>query len=293
MFTLDELVCEYLSGRSRRAEITMVTVRQYRSALGGLAQVHGRRPIAQYGPGTIRRWLEAIAWQKASSRAAKWTAVLGFNRWLIATGRIHSDPCAGMDAPRRPRTEPRALDEDAVGALLAAAPDARARLIIWLEVGLGLRRIEVHRLRIEDWSRRDRVLRVTGKGSHERLVPMISAAAHAVEEYLAEWPATVGPLVRSTTDSSRPLSLSALSHYMARWMYDAGIKMAPRDGVNGHALRHTAASDVLDRCNDLRVVQEMLGHSSLAVTTVYLRRASIAQMREAMEGRTYLTGEAA
>lgn len=57
--------------------------------------------------------------------------------------------------------------------------------------------------------------------------------------------------------------------------------------MSAHALRHTAASDVLDRSNDLRIVQEMLGHRNLATTSIYLRRASLTQMREAMEGRTY------
>jgi site-specific recombinase XerC len=73
-------------------------------------------------------------------------------------------------------------------------------------------------------------------------------------------------------------------------MYSASIKTMARDGVGPHALRHTAASDVLDRCNNVRTVQEMLGHSSLATTQIYLRRASLGQLREAMEGRDYLAG---
>ena len=70
-------------------------------------------------------------------------------------------------------------------------------------------------------------------------------------------------------------------------MSDAGIKHRRRDGVSAHALRHTAASDVLDECGDLRVVQAMIGHIHLATTAVYLRRADLAQMREAMAGRDY------
>lgn len=118
---------------------------------------------------------------------------------------------------------------------------------------------------------------------------MIRHAAQALEAYLAEWPATVGPMIRSTTPPFPALSLSALSHYMATWMYEAGIKHAPRDGVSGHALRHTAASDVLDNCQDLRVVQELLGHRSLQTSAVYLRRARIDTIRQAMEDRTYGT----
>lgn len=288
--SLAAVVHEYLIGRQRRGEIALTTIAQYRSALGQLVVAHGARPLDRFGPGTIDRWLTLTAGMKPSTRASKWTAVIGFTAWAHEHGHITSDPCKGRKAPKRPRTEPRALEAHAIGALLAVAPDARARAIIWLEVGLGLRRIEVHRLRVEDWLRRDQLVRVTGKGSHERTVPVVTSAAQALTAYLAEHPATVGPMIRSYTDDSRSLSLSALSHYMARWMYAAGIKHAPRDGVNGHALRHTAASDVLDQCGELRVVQEMLGHANLATTAVYLRRAGTARMREAMEGRVYGTG---
>lgn len=274
-------------GRLRRGELVLQTVRQWRSVLGGLVVCHGDRPVERFGIGTIERWREATAHHKPSTRASDWTAVTNFTKWLHQQGHIRTDPCVGLKAPRRPRTEPRALETGAVAALLRVAPDARARAIIWLEVGLGLRRIEVHRARIEDWLRRDELLRVTGKGGHERTVPVVAGARRALLAYLAEWPATVGPLIRSTTNPSNPLSLSALSHYMATWMYAAGIKHAPLDGVNGHALRHTAASDVLDNCGDLRVVQEMLGHQNLATTAVYLRRSRIGVMREAMEGRRY------
>jgi integrase/recombinase XerC len=285
--TLHPYAVEYVMGRKRRGEIATSTVVQHRSVLHRLADVHGDRPVDRFGSATIRRWQESVAHLKPSTRASAWTAIVGFTRWMQAEGVIAKDPCVGVKAPRRPRGEPRALESGSVARLLEVAPDARARAIIWLEVGLGLRRIEVHRLQVEDWLRRDQLMRVTGKGSHERTVPVVSGAARALDDYLAEWPATVGPMIRSTTNPSNPLSLSALSHYMAEWMYAAGIKNAPRDGVNGHALRHTAASDVLDECGDLRVVQEMLGHRSLATSSIYLRRADIRRMRDAMENRDY------
>lgn len=287
MGTLHPYAAEYVGGRMRRGEITTSTVVQHRSVLHRLADVHGERPAGRFGPSTIRRWQEATAHLKPSTRASAWSAIVGFSRWLHLEGVIAKDPCVGIRAPRRPRGEPRPLETGSVAKLLAVAPDTRARAIIWLEVGLGLRRIEVHRLKVEDWLRRDQLMRVTGKGSHERTVPVISGAAKALDAYLSEWPATSGPMIRSTTNLSRSLSTSALSHYMATWMYAAGIKRAPRDGVNGHALRHTAASDVLDASGDLRVVQEMLGHRDLATSSVYLRRADIAKMRSAMEGRAY------
>lgn len=74
---------------------------------------------------------------------------------------------------------------------------------------------------------------------------------------------------------------------MTETMWRSGVKNARYDGRSGHALRHTAASDVLDRCGDLRVVQELLGHEDLSTTAIYLRRVSAERMREAVEGRSY------
>ena len=284
--TLGPLALEYAAERRRRGEIVASTVTQYRSVLAKLERAHGNRPLSQFGKGTIDRYLDSVGHLKPSARASAWSHVRGFCGWLYRNGHVSNDPTLGIKAPRRPRTEPRALDGDAVAALLADLPDKRAAAIVWLEVGMGLRRIEVHRLNVEDWSRRDQIVRVVGKGSHERYVPVPRAAAQALSDYLAECPATSGPMIRSTT-SNRALSLSALSHYMARWMFAAGIKQAAGDGVSGHALRHTCASDVLDQCDDLRVVQELLGHANLATSATYLRRARVGKLREAMENRDY------
>lgn len=82
------------------------------------------------------------------------------------------------------------------------------------------------------------------------------------------------------------LSPDRIGKIVARALVDAGVH-TPGDGRSAHALRHTAASDVLDRCDNVRTVQTMLGHKSLQTTQRYLRRASLGQLRNAMEGRHY------
>lgn len=109
-----------------------------------------------------------------------------------------------------------------------------------------------------------------------------------MDAYLDRFPASFGPLVRSYRDPSKSLGADTLSGMVAEWMRAAGVKRRSRDGVSAHCFRHTAASDVLDNCNDLRVVQQMLGHQHLTTTAIYLRRASMGKMREAMAGRRYL-----
>lgn len=116
---------------------------------------------------------------------------------------------------------------------------------------------------------------------------MPDEVAKALDEYLAEYPAQFGPLIRAYRTDTR-LMPDSISGMVSEWMRAAGVKRRSRDGRSAHSFRHTAASDVLDKCPDLRVVQQMLGHAHLTTTTIYLRRASMGQLREAMAGRRYL-----
>lgn len=134
-------------------------------------------------------------------------------------------------------------------------------------------------------------IEVTGKGLHERVVPVPGEVAAVLDRYLSTVGVMSGPLIRSSRIPSRGLSAETISTYVSRWMADAGVKVGRWDGRSAHALRHTAASDVLDVCGDLRVVQAMLGHEHLSSTSIYLRRAKLDQLRAAMEGRDY--GQAA
>jgi integrase/recombinase XerC len=203
------------------------------------------------------------------------------------------DYSAQLPAVRQGRTVPRAIDTERLGKLVAILPDRRAKAIVWLMFGCGLRCCEVASLNVEDWSRYDGSARVVGKGGHERIVPVHPVVAAALEDYLAEVPATSGPLIRSTRVPWRALGADTLSGMVSEWMGAAGIKRAARDGVSAHALRHTAASEMFDACHDLTVVQEFLGHAHLQTTAVYLRRAGMARMRDANELRRWVPPDAA
>jgi integrase/recombinase XerC len=285
MNTLGHHITTYVGGRVRRGEISHNTARQLRWRLAALAEAHGNRPIDKLGDATIDRWLEATGDQRQSSRRAYWSTADGFLGWMVANRHMRRNPLDGRRAPKEPTGVPRALDSDQVAALLAAAPDSRAKAIIWLEVGLGLRCIEVARLDVDHWSRHTGIIRVTGKADYQRELPVTDEVRWALDRYLDEVPATHGPLLRRQIGDR--LQASWVSHLVCEWLTLAGVKRHPGDGVGAHSLRHTAASDVLDACGDLRVVQEMLGHRNLATTARYLRRAGLVKMRAAMSGRSY------
>lgn len=282
------LILDYQTGRLQRGEITGLTNKVTTGHLLSLARSHGRRPLLQLGPAAIDRWLADIGHLAASTRRGRLSTVRGFTRWLVHHGQLEHDPCRDVAPIRPPRTVPRALPRDHVAHLLRVTPDQRARVIVCLMVAAGLRAKEVSGLDVTDYDPRARVLLVRdGKGGHQREVAVSRFLAVELDAWLALRGTVPGPLVNSRRDPHLPLRPSTISQMVGEWMRDAGIKRGPRDGVSGHALRHTGASDVLDACGDLRVVQEYLGHAHLSSTQVYLRRAGLAKQREAVDEIDY------
>ena len=227
----------------------------------------------------VERWI-GRGGLAPSNRRRELSVIRTFWRWLIVTERADRDPTVGVSRPKEPRRLPRGLRADQVAAALDAAPDARARVIVTLMVQLGLRAVEVSRLRVDDIDPRERTVRVTGKGGHERVLPLVDEAASAVRDYLAEWPATRGPLIRSYNDPTKALCAAYVGKSVADWMHAAGI------AETGHSLRHTMASDLLKRGVDVKTVSASLGHANVATTSRYLPFV-VTPLREAMEGRRY------
>jgi integrase/recombinase XerD len=287
MSTVLELAEEYVRERVVRKELTRQTARNVRCALVRFAHFAGEGPVGELDYRAVEAWLADRAHLAAATRRSQFSAVHTFCAWLHRRRLIDRSPTLDVPAPKLARSVPRALPETSVARFLTACPDHRAKAIGWLMVGMGLRCVEVAGLQVGDWDRGRGLMVVQGKGSHERALPVPEPVIIAVDAYLAEHPTFTGPLVRSYRRPSCGLGADTISGLVARWMDDAGIKHRARDGVSAHALRHTAASDVLDRCKDLRVVQQMLGHQHLATTSIYLRRAALGPMREAMAGRTY------
>lgn len=203
-----------------------------------------------------------------------------FCRWLVTTDQLSDDPTIGVAPIRRPRTMPRAQSPSAVDAVLAACQTDRDRLVVRLALDLGLRRGEIARARWEHYDDRSGVLLVLGKAGDERWVPVPRALGAVLRTAQT---ATTGPMIAS--GRGEPLVPATIGKRVSALMRAAGVKRAAYDGVSLHALRHTAASDVLDASGDIRAVQAMLGHQHLATTEVYLRRADLGRVRAAMEAR--------
>jgi site-specific recombinase XerD len=288
LVTLTNYVNSYLGGRLRRGEISRSTASAMRWTLYQFADEFGNRPLNHLTAKAVDRWLETIGHLSEATRRNYLSRVRMFCQWMLAEGHIHTDPTAHVPAIRQARRAPRTLTASQVRRLLMVLPDRRAKAVVWLMVGCGLRCVEVARLRVEDYDPAGRTVTVQGKADHERTVAVPADVARAVDAYLDETGVMAGPLVRSELHPNRGVSPKTLSTYLRWWMRDAGVKHRPLDGRSAHALRRTCASDVLDHSGDLRAVQEMLGHRRLETTArSYLRPVSLEQLRKAMEGRHY------
>lgn len=286
MNTLMPLVRAYL--RDRRAEgVCAATLTKHRTVLEDFAHHHGQRSVDQLGERAVLRWLERHGRWADSTRSVNVSIVRTFARWCERHG--HTKPwSANVPKVRRPTTVVRFVESDDFATTLAAAESSRERLILWLLFGCGLRCVEVSRLRMEDWSRRDGVLRVTGKAMRERDVPVPEPVRVALTDYLAEHPTASGPIIRRADGCQAGIAANTISSLTRRMLNRAGVKVAPYDGVCAHGMRAAAATAVLEATHDIRTAQALLGHSELSSTSKYLKRAGVETVRAALAARTDL-----
>jgi integrase/recombinase XerC len=279
-------VHEYQSYLELEANRSAHTVRAYvGDAVGLLDHLHrlGGESVADVDLPVLRGWLAVLQRRGAarSTVARRGASLRTFTGWAHRTGRLDSDPGRRLASPRPRRTLPPVLRTDQAVALMdggtepgAAGRDAdtielRDRLTVELLYATGIRVAELTGLDIDDVDRGRRLVRVLGKGAKERSVPYGLAAERALEDWLTRGrPALAnvssGPALLLGVRGRRidPRTVRALVH--RRLALVAG---APDLGP--HGLRHTAATHLLDGGADLRTVQELLGHASLATTQIY------------------------
>lgn len=280
-----EIVEPYVRGRVRRGEIRPLTARNLRMVLGQFAQVN-RVPVGSLSKRHVLRWLDSVEHLAQSTRRNRLTVVRSFCGWLVQEELVRRDPCRQIKPLREPRRVPRALSGEQVAAILGACPDTRARAAVLLMVQLGLRRGEVARLEVGDFDMSNRLVTVSGKGGHMRVLHITEQARRAVSEHLAVHGDVAGPLLRSYQHPTRGLHPETVSTIVRRAMQDAGVKRSPRDGVSAHALRHSALTDMLRNGAHIRDVQAVAGHQHLSTTEVYIPLL-VGTLSEAMGGRWY------
>jgi integrase/recombinase XerC len=235
------------------------------SALPALAQLdthHVRGYVAwlrrqKRGPATVKRHLSSLR---------------GFFRHLVDHGELRANPALEVRAPKSPQPLPKTLTkEDAARLVEAPAGEpgiaTRDRAILELFYSSGLRLAELHGLDLDAFESDLTEVRVTGKGSRQRIVPVGRKAREALRAWLRERPghADAGERALFVSRLGRRLSRNSIGARLAYWARRAGLGVR----VHPHRLRHSFATHLLEESGDLRAVQELLGHASISTTQVY------------------------
>ena len=228
-----------------------------------------------------------------SSVARALVAVRSLHRFLADEGHAGRDPTGDVGRPKVPQGLPKALTEEEVSSLLAAvvgedATARRDRAIVELLYGTGMRISELVGLSLLDLALDSGVIRVFGKGAKERLVPLGRYARSALDEWLSpNGRGALAPSHWARRGDSEAVFLNARGGRLSRqgaWgiVRRYGDKVGLGERLTPHVLRHSCATHMLDHGADIRVVQELLGHASIATTQVYTK-VSTERLRSAYD----------
>ncbi|MEV8252292.1 site-specific tyrosine recombinase XerD [Microbacterium sp. NPDC076768] len=278
---LERALDAYLRHVTVERGLSAHTIAAYRRDLDGYLQwlaSEGVTDTADVTVALIDRFIaeraSAVPAPASTSIARLQSSVRGWHRFLAREGIEADDPSGKLRPPKAPQRLPKALTIDQVERLLAAPSSEepigiRDRALLELLYATGARVSEVIGLDVDDLAHGD-MLRLRGKGSKERIVPVGSFARAAVDAYLTR----VRPGLAAKGRASARLFLGARGAPLSRqsaWLVirDAAERAQITVAVSPHTLRHSFATHLLQGGADVRVVQELLGHSSVATTQIY------------------------
>jgi site-specific recombinase XerD len=229
-------------------------------------------------PRHVRRYAAALSDRRVApaTLARKLASLRSLFGSLVEHGVLEQNPADLIPSPRRPRSLPRVLKRQELFTLLDRIPattalEMRDRAMLELGYGCGLRAEELVNLDVDNLDFDAEQLRVLGKGSKTRFVPLGEHAARAVERYLERARPALeggdGEAALLLSKSGRRLSTSDVRRRLRVWTRHAALHA----GVSPHWLRHSFATHLLEGGADLRAIQELLGHASVSTTQVYTR----------------------
>ncbi len=218
-----------------------------------------------------------LAWLRGRGHTGRTLArhissLRGFFTFLLEQGRIQKNPAKLLESPKLPSLLPEFLTREEMQSLLDKPPlqdraGMRDRCILELLYASGLRVTELCQLRLLDIDSQRRILRIFGKGSKERLVPMHERAMDFLQGYIQEWRKLFNPKEDFVfvNRSGRGLTRQYIWKLVKKYALEAGISHA----ISPHTFRHSFATHLLEGGADLRTVQMLLGHSDISATEIY------------------------
>jgi len=247
------------------------------------------KPVTEIHAADLASYVESLYSQGMSARsiARHITTLRNFYRFLIQEGQVIEDPTEFLKQPRQWTTLPKYLNREELDRLIAAPPvekstGLRDRAMLDLLYATGLRVSELCRLPLAAVEREMGVLRVTGKGNKQRMVPFGEAAGQALDRYLGN---ARSRLLKGR--ASRYLFVTARGGAMTRQSFwkllrGYGLKAGIKRTLTPHVIRHSFATHLVEGGADLRSVQIMLGHADISTTQIYTHVAQ-RRLREVIE----------
>ncbi|QOF67059.1 tyrosine recombinase XerC [Actinobacillus sp. GY-402] len=263
---------DYLRIERRLSPYTLLNYRRQLTAVTDMLAQNGIHSWQQVTSSVVRFILAESrkSGLHEKSLALRLSALRRFLAYLVVQGELKVNPATGISAPKQGKHLPKNIDQEQIGKLLdnhSNEPiDIRDRAMLELMYSSGLRLSELQGLDLNHVNLQSREVRVLGKGSKERILPVGHQALEAIRDWLRvrlRFNPTDDALFVSSQGGR--LTQRAIQKRMEIW----GVKQGLSTHLNPHKLRHSFATHMLEASSDLRAVQELLGHSNLATTQIY------------------------
>ncbi len=268
-----QYLSEYLEFVEVEKGLSLNTIMAYRSDLTSFldyCKVKGITDITHISRNILNSYILILRQRNINPRSVvrKIASLRGFFKWLSANDYIKNNPAIFLEQPKLPKKLPKVMTLQEIKEIFHSDLNTEQSLIVELLYGCGLRVSELVNLRISDIDLKSKYIQCFGKGSKERVIPFGKKAKDAINNYLASREVIVSIHGLNT----KRLFIKNSGNYLTRQdVYNFVKKLGEKihKHITPHTLRHTFATHLLENGADLRVVQELLGHSDVATTQLY------------------------
>lgn len=265
-----QILAEYLDFLEIEKGLSKNTLEAYRRDLSNFFDFCNDIDISKIQRTQINSYVRNLHEKKYSptSIIRKIASLRGFFKWACANEKTKSNPTLTLEQPKIPQKLPKVMTAEEINSILNQDLSKLHRVIIELLYGCGLRVSELVNLKINDFDLNGKYLECTGKGSKDRIVPLGKKAIIAIKNYLPEREYNL----QKYNLQSKQLLINEKGKQVTRqevytFIHEQGKKL--HKAISPHTLRHTFATHLLENGADLRVVQELLGHSDVSTTQLY------------------------
>ena len=265
-----QILSEYLDFLEIEKGLSQNTIDAYRRDSGDFFDYYAELEIDKIQRTQINTYVRNLHEKEfsATSVTRKIASLRGFFKWVCANELSPVNPTLTLEQPKVPQRLPKVMTMQEINEILNQDLSKIQRVMLELLYGCGLRVSELVNLKINDYDLKGKFLECTGKGSKDRIVPMGNKACEAVKDYLPERDF----LVQKFNLKTKQLLINEKGKSVTRqevytFIHEQGKKI--HKAISPHTLRHSFATHLLENGADLRVVQELLGHSDVSTTQLY------------------------